>query len=190
MGGILTFIYAPDGLRLSHTIVSGNTQIVPPSPNQSNGVPGLLGRHQLQSVARGPVVVNEIYSSSANVVLDDYNIIGQNGDSSSVGITIGASDIVPAGPTSSVIEPLADNGGDTLTHMPVDGGIAVDGGDIYCGLNDDQLGRIRPWDGDGDNNDRCDMGSVERGSVAASDLIFKDGFDDAVIILKRKRIID
>ena len=190
VGGILSFIYAPDGLRLSHTIVSGNTQIVPPSPNQSNGVPGLLGRHQLQSVARGPVVVNEIYSSSANVVLDDYNIIGQNGDSSSVGITIGASDIVPAGPTSSVIEPLADNGGDTLTHMPVDGGIAVDGGDIYCGLNDDQLGRIRPWDGDGDNNDRCDMGSVERGSVAASDLIFKDGFDDAVIILKRKRIID
>ena len=78
---------------------------------------------------------------------------------------------------------LHDN---TLSRRFSGGGF---GGDVFCGLHEDQLGRIRPWDGDGDNDVRCDVGSVERGSVAASDLIFKDGFD-ATIIMRRNPVGD
>ena len=192
-GGIYSISpYDPGKLRMSHSVVSGNV-LAPPVPrgNANRGsAHAMLALPARNTIAGGGPVPTEIFSTTPYLMLDANNIIGQNGDAGTVTAVLGPSDTVPVGATSTVIEPLADNGGDTLTHMPVDGGIAVDGGDIFCGLNEDQLGRIRPWDGDGDNDDRCDVGSVERGSVAASDIIFKDGFDDAIIILKRKRVSD
>ncbi|VAW46203.1 hypothetical protein MNBD_GAMMA02-1162, partial [hydrothermal vent metagenome] len=177
-GGIYAAANLPNRLSMSDSIVSGNQYVVAPPRVITNN--NTLG--QGLNLTRGPgAVPSEIYSSPY-FSLDANNIIGQNGDSGTVGALLGGSDTVPAGATSTVIESLADNGGGTLTHLPVLGGLAVDGGDQSCRLNEDQTGRIRPWDGDGDGNENCDIGSVELGSIYASDIIFKDGFDPTIIV--------
>ncbi len=162
--------------RLSHSIISGNTLTpIPPIAGKSPQAADKQGLFNL----RGSSAL-ELFVVSNSLTLNNYNILGQNGNSGTGGVTLGASDQVPAGATNTVIEvTLADNGGDTMTHLPVPGGIAVNGGNSLCGLREDQRGFIRPWD------DKCDVGAVESGSVASSDLIFKDGFD-AQIILRRK----
>jgi hypothetical protein len=180
VGGMLV---APSGAltpnRLSHSIVSGN-MITPPPPiagelSRGGDKQGLINLRG----APGPTRT-ELLAINNSLAVDDFNIFGQNGDSGTDGVTLGSSDMVPAGATNTVIDTnLADNGGDTLTHLPVPGGIAVDGGADICGLRQDQRGFIRPWD------DKCDVGAVESESVASSDLIFKDGFD-AQIIIRRK----
>ena len=114
--------------------------------------------------------------------MDNNNIIGQNGDAGTVGAVLGVSDVTPAGLTSTVIAPLADNGGTTLTHEPIAGGLAVDAVPFGCRPNTDQLDRIRPWDGNNDGSELCDVGAVEFRSVTESDLIFKDGFDSSIIM--------
>jgi len=71
--------------------------------------------------------------------------------------------------------PLADNGGPTLTHVPFVGSPALDAGNpAGCTADDDnnsttpdvllttdQRGFVRPFDGNNDNDARCDIGAVE-----------------------------
>ena len=68
--------------------------------------------------------------------------------------------------TTPLLGPLADNGGDTLTHALLPGSPAIDNGDdVTCAaapvLNQDQRGRLRPVDGNGDSIAHCDIGAVE-----------------------------
>ncbi len=72
-------------------------------------------------------------------------------------------------PLDVAIAPLADNGGDTLTHQLPNGSIAVDAGSmdgcaIFKGfvLAQDQRGEKRIQDGNGDGIAACDMGAVEK----------------------------
>lgn len=66
-----------------------------------------------------------------------------------------------------VLGPLADNGGQTLTHLPLPGSPARDMGNPEAPGNpnactaQDQTGLGRPLDGDGDGNARCDVGAKE-----------------------------
>lgn len=194
VGGIFVTSYGSiNSSSMSHSIVSGNELLVAPPATLSNTVNNshfLGGRFVLPENRGGGPTASEIDSQTPYFTLNANNIIGQNNDSGSVGITTGASDIVPVGATNTVIDTtLADNGGATLTHLPLDAGIAVDGGDSNCELNTDQTGRIRPWDGDGDGDAICDIGSVELGSIYASDIIFKDGFDP-LIILRRQPVTE
>jgi hypothetical protein len=172
--------------RLSHNIISGNeiTPPPPPSPNSSHlGQLPMLGMQGLVTPAGGPtyaeMIVNTPISFSTN-----QNVFGQNGLSGTSGFTLDTSDIVPVGATSTVISPtLADNGGPTLTHLPAPGSAAVDGGDSNCEFNvRDQRGFVRPWDGDDNGSEVCDIGAVEANSVAIADLIFKDGFEATIIL--------
>jgi hypothetical protein len=73
------------------------------------------------------------------------------------------------------LAPLADNGGPTLTHVPFAGSPVLDAGNpAGCTVDDDnnpttpdvllttdQRGFVRPFDGNNDNNARCDIGAVE-----------------------------
>ncbi|MCX7553660.1 hypothetical protein OS175_07200 [Marinicella sp. S1101] len=193
VGGILGNASSAEGnIELSHSIVSGN-QVTPPAPR--NLSPSTLSAEQHPLLSQnlvgqvnnptlgGPTTPTEIGSNGSYFEVDSFNIIGQNGDPGTYNVTPGYSDIVPAGATSTVISTnLADNGGDTLTHLPVDDGVAVDGGASNCELIEDQRGFIRPWDGDNDGGDNCDIGAVEFGSISSSDIIFKDGFDPLIII--------
>ncbi len=178
IGGMLIFNTEPNAITsLRNSIVSGDLTSAP-SPNEQISLFNLPQNNVLGS---GPTSY-EIYASG-NVLLDGDNIIGHNGNAAVVGVPIGPSDVVPPGPASTVINPvLADNGGNTLTHLPVPGGLAVDSGGTNCGLARDQVGNLRPWDGDDDGTDRCDAGAVELNSIPVNDIIFKDGFDPVIIM--------
>ena len=105
------------------------------------------------------------------------NIFGQNNVSGTGTITLDKDSIVPSTNTDEVIGPLQNNGGFTLSHAPLVNGVAVDTGQQNCLLNRDQANNIRPFDGDGDTDERCDIGAIELGSFNPDDLIFKDGFE-------------
>jgi len=69
---------------------------------------------------------------------------------------------------SARLDPLADNGGPTQTHLPRPSSPAVDRG-AGCSATD-QRGQPRPIDADGDGNAACDVGSVEVSAIAPLDL--------------------
>ncbi|MBL1127171.1 MAG: hypothetical protein HND44_01485 [Chloroflexi bacterium] len=67
--------------------------------------------------------------------------------------------------SNPLLGPLADNGGDTLTHAIGPTSPALDAGDNATCLATDQRGRVRPYDGDGDSTATCDIGAYEYGST-------------------------
>lgn len=72
---------------------------------------------------------------------------------------------------------LADNGGPTLTHLPLAGSPAIDSAvDATC-QTADQRGIVRTQDGDGDGTSTCDVGAVE---VVHSTTPTTEGPDDDV----------
>ncbi|WP_395373433.1 choice-of-anchor Q domain-containing protein [Marinicella sp. W31] len=75
-----------------------------------------------------------------------------------------------------MLGPLADNGGLTLTHLPLSGSPVIDSGDDTICPEFDQRGETRPQDGDSDGTASCDIGAVE-----LRDIIFVDGFDFSIL---------
>lgn len=78
-------------------------------------------------------------------------------------------------PIDPMLAPLADNGGPTRTHAPIEGSPAIDAGNpnpVMAAMPPvcepgDQRGEPRPADGDGDGGAVCDIGAFE-GVVAAT----------------------
>lgn len=56
-----------------------------------------------------------------------------------------------------LLGPLADNGGPTLTYLPLSGSPAIDEGLCVFGIDSDQRGQPRPF------GEACDVGAVEAG---------------------------
>ncbi|MCB1921848.1 MAG: right-handed parallel beta-helix repeat-containing protein, partial [Candidatus Competibacteraceae bacterium] len=84
----------------------------------------------------GPEIVGNSDAESAS------SLFGENGVSGVQGLTPPATEVI-AGPLSSVIGPLADNGGPTQTHALVAGSPAINAGDnslIPAGITTDQRG--------------------------------------------------
>ena len=106
------------------------------------------------------------------------NIFGQNDEAGVLDVEIDVDSIVPSVPTSAVIGPLQNNGGFTLSHAPIAGGLAVDAVAAFCRVDRDQLNNIRPFDGDADDTSLCDIGAVELGSFNPDDLIFSNNFEE------------
>lgn len=134
-------IYSSSGtVNLEHTIVAGNT-----------------------------VVVSATHSAAdcdGTVTSQGYNMVGQNtGCPSNVA---GDHTVNPAIVFTTVLGPLADNGGDTgngvplLTHALLSGSPAIDAIPAAgCALTSDQRGEPRPVDGDLDGTADCDIGAYE-----------------------------
>lgn len=110
-------------------------------------------------------VPNDCYGA---LISEGYNLIGATNNCAISGATgTNKTDII------SQLDPLADNGGPTLTHALNPGNPAIDAGNpagckagSASGLNlrSDQRGYIRAVDGDGNGSPRCDMGAFEFGS--------------------------
>lgn len=124
----------------------------------------------------------EVYHDSGAVNANSFNVFGHSGETSAQafnGFTPGASDVNAASdgahPTAltSILSPLADNGGPTQTHALPEGSPAVDI-DTTCATSMiiDQRGYCRAA-GSG-----CDAGSFEFGATASSDTD-GDGMPDA-----------
>ena len=151
----------PQAIEIRNSIFSGN--IINDSPNRG--------------VSESAAEIFHLSQDGVGVVSFN-NIFGQNGDAGVFDVEIDAESIVPAVATSAVIGPLQNNGGFNLSHEPIANGLAIDAGEVNCRLTEDQLNHIRPLDGDGDDNNRCDIGAVELDSFNPDDLIFLDGFED------------
>ena len=118
----------------------------------------------------------EVHSTGGTVVVNNYNLFGYNNNAGVYGVTPGPLDIIPTVATlSDIIDvSLADNGGPTHTHNLNPTGPAVDVvPNASCLLNYDQVGNVRPIDGNLDGIFECDVGALEFNS----DIIFKNGFE-------------
>ena len=73
-----------------------------------------------------------------------------------------------------LLAPLADNGGETMTLIPLVGSPAIDAADNVTCESFDQRGEERPQDGDDNGSAVCDIGAVEG---VLSDAIFANGFE-------------
>jgi hypothetical protein len=90
-----------------------------------------------------------------SITSEGYNLIG---DTSGCLINSGAGDMAGIDP---LLNPLADNGGPTLTHKLMSGSPVIDAGDASSCPFIDQRGVERPQDGDFDESAVCDIGAFE-----------------------------
>ncbi len=125
---------------------------------------------------------------NAALVSQGYNVVGTNACASAAlipGLPNANQDFVgtAASPINPGLGPLSENGGPTLTHLPLPGSSVVDQGSCPTEIND-QRGMqnsstgLRVFDEPGIANlaEGCDIGAVE-GSGFPSDLLFRDGFE-------------
>jgi hypothetical protein len=123
-----------------------------------------------------------------NIVANNFNLFGTNGNAGVSGFTPGPTDIVPGVSLAQILGPLKFNGGPTQTHALVAGSPAIDAGDPGGCRNSqgallatDQRGFARHVDGNNDGTARCDIGAVEFGAGAATTPIIDfdgDGITD------------
>jgi CSLREA domain-containing protein len=102
---------------------------------------------------------------SGTLISQGFNLIGDTAGC----IIIGTAGNITG--VSADLSPLQNNGGPTLTHALQASSLAIDAGDsVDCTdpngtvLTTDQRGFVRPVDGDGSGNARCDMGAYEYNS--------------------------
>ncbi len=115
------------------------------------------------SAPAGSQCLNDTTLGGTVINADSYNIFGTGGDAG--GCPAGATDIVPAGTIGTILSPLADNNGPTLTHALVAGSPALDAANAGNCPADDQRGFLRGFNSVGAVNSPqvgdCDIGSFE-----------------------------
>jgi hypothetical protein len=104
-------------------------------------------------------------STNGQLISFGYNVLGQ---------WCGNGNGLDALSTEPQLLPLGDYGGQTPTHKPSSGSVAIDIGSDNCDTPVDQRGESRPADGDMDGQALCDSGSVE---VLVIEVIFANGFE-------------
>ncbi len=148
-------------LVVQSSTITGNV-----APASGGGFHNAAGSLQL----RGSIVAG----NSAGTAHDCSNIPGatlQDTGFNVLGRSTGCPQTVPTDrlldaqeSIADVVAPLADNGGETLTHALVPGSLALDAGPpgSTCVTASDQRDLPRVKDGDGDGVERCDSGSFEQ----------------------------
>lgn len=165
-GGVANF---GGTLTINNSTVTGNEAQIGDGGGIFNGFTGILNlNHSLISGNFASPLGQEIFNQGGTVYVDNYNVFGFGGDPRTGHFTPGPSDVVPAGPLDSLLDPLlADNGGPTLTHALVPGSEAIDvapNGPCLAASIDgyDQRGYPRNMDGDlNPSPNECDAGAFE-----------------------------
>lgn len=136
---------------------------------------GELRLHQSLVTGNQGQLVNEILNFNQSVSLNDHNLLGLNGSTDSVGVSLGQTDaVINEANVSMVLNTALTGSGNGMAHHVLHpNGPAVDFvPEMECASLLDQINQVRPIDGNGDGTSACDVGAVEY-----SDVIFKDGFE-------------
>ena len=149
-------------LNLVYSTVTNNQEagvVSQLSTFPGTGVPGAV------TLTRTIVAGNPNFDCSGGVALAAFNIIGSDNGCNLVGA--GTGDVIgtTGDEVDPVLGPLADNGGPTLTHLPLSGSPAIDGANVLFTLPTDQRGIARPQ---GVTND---IGAVEVEALSLQQLI-------------------
>jgi hypothetical protein len=115
-GGIVT-----SGSQLTNSTISGN------SADSAGGIYYVQGPYQTTSeisntIFSAGVLGENIVNNGATVISHGYNLSSDDGG----GVLNGPGDQINTDP---LLGPLQDNGGPTLTHLPLTGSPAIDAGD-------------------------------------------------------------
>ena len=177
-GGIHNFIAQP---TISYSTISGNS-----AAGTGGGMNNKRGNSSLNQVTisgNSAIAGGGVYNDETLAILTISNTVIANsisgGDcvNNSGTVTDDGYNLIEDGtcisaPTSisgdPALEPLADNGGPTLTHKPGSGSLLIDKGS--CVVGTDQRGATRPYDDTGivDADNGCDIGAVEVGQTLLS----------------------
>ncbi len=153
------------GLLLSNRVIMENSTVV-----NNSGV-GIFSASGSQTTISNSIIAD----NDTDCQLTDIAISSDNMNNLD---TDGSCDVLATNHITvqdAMLGPLTDNGGPTLTHLPLVSSPVIDSGDNATCLQLDQRGETRPFDGDGNGSDVCDIGAIEYGMT--DDIIFKDGFD-------------
>lgn len=101
-----------------------------------------------------------------NLISEGYNLIA---DTTNCQITGDMTGVITN--VNPLIDPVADNGGQTVTAALLPGSPAIDAGDIINCLPTDQRGFARPADGNGDGTAICDIGAYEAIAANCSSIV-------------------
>ena len=148
-------IYNPGGdLILLNSTITDNT---------SGGSTGGLRSLSTATVKNTIIAGNSGPNGNCSGNMGAITSTGYNLEDSNTCPFAGPGDILNGAP---FLQPLANNGGPTLTHALGDLSDAIDAGSPDCPPPDtDQRGAERPVDGDGIGASLCDIGAVEYGSA-------------------------
>jgi len=115
---------------------------------------------------------------ATGIVVNGFNVFGHSGNSGLVGLSKGATDIVPTAGLNAILGPLADNGGPTMTHaLPANSPALDRAPNASCTAAPvngvDQRGQPRNQNATGGvTNNECDAGSFERAGAPVAQLSF------------------
>lgn len=156
-----------DPVRLVNVTISENHSI-PPDPTASHGLFADNGHVEL---INSTVINNGGYGirhngTGSTITIENTILAGHPSGNCHDGITSAGFNIssddtcaltLPGDrpETDPLLEPLADNGGPTLSYMPQPGSPAIDGGQCLPGVETDQRGFPRFY------GEACDVGAVE-----------------------------
>jgi hypothetical protein len=129
---------------------------------------GTLTLHNSIVAGNGPG--SQAFANSVSTLSTGFNLIsgvpsGWSGQSSDI-----LSDFL--NPIDPMLGPLANNGGPTLTHMPLAGSPALESGDPVLSASTDQRGVRRPQSLSGASIALPDIGAVEGGSIVTAPTLF------------------
>lgn len=208
-GGIFVFTtgVSPNDVTISDSTITANQSAVTNTSGNGGGI--MISPYIVDPVATTVTLRNNIIAGNLDggtlarpdvecltttnftLVSQGFNLIGSNESTAAIftaGTPNADGDFV--GIADPLLAALADNGGATPTHLPLEDAASsvVDHGDCVQDAGDqrgfvDGITLLRPVDSatvvDHVDSDGCDIGAAELGAVAApGSAIFADGFDN------------
>ena len=153
------------GLYFSSPTMSFNNITV---ANNSLSDPGAMGSGLFNS-AGSTEISNSILSNNNGVAMNcggaAFTSLGNNIDDDASCALAGAGDKN----VDPLLDPIADNGGLTMTHAIKIGSPAMDAGNNATCLAVDQRDAVRPFDGDQNGSSICDIGAFESQDACPND---------------------
>lgn len=159
--------YSTSSLKLTNATIASNT-----AKNDGGGIwtqgavetrNSIIANNQVTKTTTNVTTRSDIVGTVTSL---GANIVGVN--TSTVGVVNGVNrDLIgtAASPLDPKLGPLANNGGSGLTHLPLFGSPALDGGNTITSVLNDGRNRSRSLDANGDGVVATDVGAVEFGGM-------------------------